>query len=354
MFIFSTFVFWELYLKWKAKSQSLSGLAVNILTIVFITFSFWFIHFRFFLDSLNKVTSALMGQFDTRTVLEYQTNIIMTSNASIWLVIDHFIKLYGPTCLYFSISLFFILYIIHQYYQNDKLCREDTIYSLQFCVAICIGIALITGYFVIFEPVRTVTYGLIFATILCGLFFYRIWHSIISEKRKFGLIISMTVIITIVCMLAMLTIYPSPWISSPSPALTYGDKNGIDWTLEYQNADIPIVKDDESIGKYLSYYYESKNVENFPIITEYTQNIPSDFGYNTNRSIGDSLVYLPDKNVYMITTELMKLTPDAVPVDRRYLVKTFTDSDFIRLKNDPTANLIYSGNKFGVWNINVR
>jgi hypothetical protein len=155
-------------------------------------------------------------------------------------------------------------------------------------------------------------------------------------------------------MLAMLTIYPSPWISSPSPALTYGDKNGIDWTLEYQNADIPIVKDDESIGKYLSYYYESKNVENFPIITEYTQNIPSDFGYNTNRSIGDSLVYLPDKNVYMITTELMKLTPDAVPVDRRYLVKTFTDSDFIRLKNDPTANLIYSGNKFGVWNINVR
>lgn len=72
------------------------------------------------------------------------------------------------------------------------------------------------------------------------------------------------------------------------------------------------------------------------------------------RTIGDSFAYLPDKNVYMITTELMKLTPYTVPVDRRNRVKSFTDSDFIRLKNDPSVNLVYSGHEFGVWNINIR
>ena len=49
----------------------------------------------------------------------------------------------------------------------------------------------------------------------------------------------------------------------------------------------------------------------------------------------------------MITTEMMKLTPYAVSVERRSQLKSFTDTDFIRLKNDPTVNLVYSSNEFG-------
>ena len=63
----------------------------------------------------------------------------------------------------------------------------------------------------------------------------------------------------IVCMLTMLTLYSSPWISGPNTALTYGDKNGIDWILEYRNAKIPIVREDGSLYKYSNYYYESTN-----------------------------------------------------------------------------------------------
>ena len=176
---------------------------------------------------------------------------------------------------------------------------------------------------------------------------------LISEKRRLGLITSITVIITIVCMLTILTLYPSPWISGPNQALTYGDKNGIDWILEYRNAEIPIVREEGSIYKYSNYYYESTNARNCQNLIEYNLIIPSHFGYMTNRTIGDSFAYLPDKEVYMITTEMMKLTPDAVPVDRRNRVKSFTDADFIRLKNDPSVNLVYSSNEFGVWNIAI-
>jgi len=269
-------------------------------------------------------------------------------------VIDRFIKVYGPICLYFSISLFFLIYVIYQYYCYKKIYEDDLIYSLQSNVAISIGIALITGYSIIFEPIRAAMYGLIFATIMCGLFFYRIWFSAISEKRKLGLITSITVIITIVCMLTMFTIYPSPWIGGTSPGLTYGDKNGIDWILEYRNAEIPIVKEEDSMNKYSNYYYESTTAKNFQNLIEYSMIIPSNFGYNTNSKIGDSFANLPDKKVYMLTTELMKLTPNAASVELRSLVKSFTDSDFIRLKNDPTVNLVYSGNEFGVWSIDIR
>jgi hypothetical protein len=352
--MFSIFAFYELFKRLKGMPRPSKIVAINIVAIVGVTFIFWLFQFRGLLSSLQKIISALSGQMENTSIIDYQMNIVMTSNASIWLIVERFIKIYGPICLYFLISSFFLLYIIYQFSQNKKICEDDLIYSLQFCVAICIGIALVTGYFVIFEPIRAVMYGLIFATILCGLFFYRIWFFIISDKKIAGYITSITIIITIVCMLAMFTIYPSPWIGSTSPALTKGDKTGFDWILEYKNAEIPIVTEELSMNKYSDYYYESISARNIPNLIEHTEGIPSHFGYTTNQTIGDSFAYFPEKNLYMITTELMKLAPYAVPIDRRNLIKSFTDTEFTRLKNDPSVNLIYSGEKFGVWNINIR
>jgi hypothetical protein len=228
-------------------------------------------------------------------------------------------------------------------------------------VAICIGIALLSGYFVIFEPIRAAGFGLIFATILCGLFFYRIGSHPLSEKRQRLLITSITLIITFVCMLSILALYDSPWIGAPNTALTSGDKSGNDWLLEYRNPEIPIVKEELSNYRYAKYYYfEKTKSENFPNLigderawASYTWIIPSHFGYNTNQTVGSSFAYFPDNRVYMITTELMKVTQNAVMVERRNLFKSFTDADITRLKNDPTVNSVYSGNDFIVWNIAV-
>jgi hypothetical protein len=221
-------------------------------------------------------------------------------------------------------------------------------------VAICTGIALITGYFVIFEPIRAAAYGLFFATIISGMFFYWIYLSAISEKRKKMIITSISVIFTIVCMLTILTLYPSPWIGSPGQELTYADKNGIDWFLEYQNATIPIVREEGTMEKYSNYFYNSTTSRNYEKLIEYSQIIPSNFGYDTNRTIGDSFAYLPHKKVYMTTSEFVKLTPYAVPADRRIRLKSFTDADFIHLKNDQSVNLVFSNNQFNVWKIEIQ
>lgn len=151
-----------------------------------------------------------------------------------------------------------------------------------------------------------------------------------------------------------MTLYISPYTLGSNRALTYGDKDGINWILEYRNTNIPIVKEEETNVKYAQYYFETmKNTKNFQYLIEYNQIIPSHFGYDTNRTIGDSFAYLPDADVYMITTEMMRLTPYAVPIDRRSQIKSFNDKDFIYLNNDPTVNLIYLSNKFEVWNIAI-
>jgi len=350
--MFSIFTFFELFKGWATDRRS-NFAAANIVLIVSITLLLWWVQFGGLLRTLERISFALLGEGTHVSIIEKQAGAIATSDISTWLLIDRFIKVFGSPFFYFSISLFFLFYLLYQYYHKKKIYENDLIYSLQFCVATCIGIALMTGYFIIAEPIRAIMFGLIFATILCGLFFYRIYFSSLSKKRQLVLSTSITLVLTVICMLTMLALYSSPWISFPNTALTYGEKNGIDWILEYRNEKIPIVSETSPILKYSLYYYESTNARNDQNLTEYTLIIPSNFGYMTNRTIGDSFAYLPHKNVYMITPEMMKLTRYAVPVDRRNRLKSFTDSDFIGLKYDPSVNLVYLSKDIAVWNIAI-
>jgi hypothetical protein len=150
----------------------------------------------------------------------------------------------------------------------------------------------------------------------------------------------------------MLNLYSSPWIGGTNSALTYGDKNGINWILEYRNAENLIARDEGSIIPYSKYYYESMTSRKFQNLKDYSPPMPSHFGYNTNSTIGDSFAYLPGRGVYMTTTEQMKLAPYSASVERRVIL--YAETDYIWLMNDPTAKLVYSSNEFEVWEVNIK
>jgi hypothetical protein len=356
LIMFFIFTLFELFKGWATHRKS-NIEAANILIIVSLTLTLWWLQNSQALTSFQTITTALFELGSQTSILSHQMITVSTSNASAWLVINRFLMIYGPISLYFSISLLFLFYLAYQYFKNNKINETEFIYSLQFCAAIFVGIVMMMGYFIIVEPVRAASYGLFFATILCGFFAYH-------GRHRVGLIPSVTTIVTLVCIVSILTLYPSPWTGGTNPALTYGDKNGIDWTLEYRNTEIPLVKEELSNNKYAEYFYETTPVTNFQNLNDYelllnlnkyiAPVIPSHFGYLTNRTIGDSFTYLPENEVYLITTQLLRVAPFALPEDRRIFQKSFTNTDFIHLKNDPTVNLIYSGSdNFEVWNIAI-
>jgi hypothetical protein len=354
LIMFSIFTCFELF-KGRATGRQSNIEAANIVVIVSLTLTLWWLQNSQALNTLQTIAAALFEEGSHVSIFAHQVSKVSTSNASVWLVIDRFFKIYGPVSLYFSIALLFLFYLTYQYFQNRKLHETDFIYSIQFCAAVCMGIVLITGYFVIAEPIRAASFALVFASILSGLFFYR-------QRSARGLMASITVIITIVCMMTLLTLHPSPWIGGTNSAFTYGDKNGADWLLTYRSTEIPVAKEDFANFKYAQFYYETTGARDaqhtneytfYRNLNKYTGIVPSHFGYATNRTIGDSFAYLPDKEMYMETTELMKRAVDAVQEDRRSQVKSFTDADFTRLKNDPTINRVYVSNDFGVWDIAI-
>jgi len=349
LFLLVTFSFLSVYEIWREKRNRMrvsKQITLNIVFLLFISISFWFIQVRSLLNTMKKIFNALIGEYQTTTIIQYQLETINSSNATIWLILERYIKIYGPITAYYIISFLFIIYLIKNHNRLDKTSECELVYSLQFFGALFINIAMLIVYIVIFEPIRAFSYSIFFATIICGFFFNRIWDIINSIKKREIYYFFITFFISLLCLLCILNLYSNPWIGTPNTAFSYKDKNGLDWILRYGYGKIPLAREDYT-DQYSNYYYGVMNSNNTIPLSEFILNgIPSNFGYTGNSTIGKAFTFLHNKNsVYIETTKKMKLTPYAVPVERRDLIKQFKDEDFILLNNDPTANLIYSNSE---------
>lgn len=349
------FIMFSIFALIRGVKQGTSGLiksnvAMNTAFISFVTFSLWYIQHMNLMRLTQGVLSKLLGDSVPDTILDYQMSVVSTSDASLWLIADRFIKIYGTNSLYIFISVIFILYIIIQYYRHGKVHSPDAIYSLQFIVAICIGFVFVVADLIIFELIRTVSYALIFCTLLCGLFFYRLSESRSQINRVGSINLVITLIISTVCILSMLTLFPSPWTGAVNPAFTFAEKQGTDWTID-NNINVPILTNELRNTKFIDYHNQIVQNDNLqrPII--YHEGIPSHFGYNETWPITKSVASLDEGTLFMVTTDLMKLTPYAVPIERRNRLKWFEDSDFSLLNQDPTVDKVYSNNGYEAWRI---
>jgi len=349
---FLIFIILEIWSRFKNSTQYRKIIAINLITILFIVFSFWIIHFMSLLKTLSNIIKALLGQYETITIFDYQIDIISKSDASIWLIIDRYLKVYGPITIYFLISFLFVIYLIRNYYQKNKIIINDIYYIIQFISSLLIGIAMIFSYFVIFEPIRALSYGILFSTIICGIYFYRILISVNIEKQKIKYTLLFTLILSLITLSCFFNLYSSPWTGGANTAFTYKDKKGLDWILDYKETEIPLLREDYTT-QYPVYYYGLKGFKTITYLKYYRDIIPSNFGYQSNLTISKTFDYLPDNKVYMITTEEMRLLPFAVPAERRHKIKQFYNIDFIRLKSDLNVNLIYSNDETEVLEINV-
>lgn len=348
--MFSIFALFKIFYHGLTGIYKSNNVAMNIAFISFSTFSLWYIQHMSLMQTSERVFSSIFGDSNADTILNYQMNVLSASDASPWLVAERFIKYYGPVSLYIFISLIFVMYSVFNYYRNGKIHTQDTIYSIHFIAAIFIGALLVMENLVIFEPIRAVSYCLIFSTILCGLFFYRLYESRIENNKNRDISFGITLIIGTVCILSILSLFPSPWIGAVNPAFTLAEKQGSDWTIK-NNINTPVLTEEVTNIKYINYYNE--NIQNHYLQESiiYSREIPSHFGYNETWPLAKSLANLNEGTLFMVTTDLMEMAPYAVPSDRRDRMKWFTDSDFNLLKQDPTVDFIYSNVGYNVWRI---
>ena len=85
---------------------------LNITAIIGIAFVFWCIHFKSLSNMGKSFISALLEVSDTETIMTYNLDPVIQSSAPLIRIIEGFIKVYGPTVIYFVVALFISIYLI--------------------------------------------------------------------------------------------------------------------------------------------------------------------------------------------------------------------------------------------------
>ena len=321
---------------------------IQIIGILFISFCAWYLSFYEILRSFRKVFDALFDRGDLpETILGYQVDMIASSDSTIQYIVKLFILNYGPIFSYLVLGLICTLFVFIGI-RTKKTSINELSFSIQYIIGITIAFLLVTGNFILNEPVRAAGPAIMLSTILIPIVFFHLIQKLSSDKTKiiYGILASVLVVAVI---LSLLNIFTSPLISCPSWHMTYMEKDGLHWFLGERETNIPVlVMEYTYYHKFEDFYAEQtrEQTNNRYNKINYQRLIPTHFGYNTNTSFGEILGF---GEYYYISSELNRQYHLALPENRREMFVQVTINDFERLKQDESINLLYSNGEFESW-----
>lgn len=324
---------------------------LNMATIVGVTFLFWYIRFKSISGMGERVISALLESGDAETILTHNLDLVDRAGISLFRTIEVFIKVYGPMVIYFILALFATIYLAKKVLAEKKYVDEMS-YGALYLLSIAFGAALTSGYFIIFELIRAVSFAIIMATIVCGISLYIILKNIRSSNgRKFFTVVAI-IILCSVSFLSVLNVYSSPWTMSIASHTTKMEISGIDWFLVKQDESTPLHLIGSDWRKYLIYFQElhKTTIQKPQIILN---DIPTHFGYDQDRYLGQSINNSEKSDLYIVTNELMRQSDLAFPEEIQSVRKRYLQEDFSRLNQDPTVNKLYMNREWELWGIQV-
>lgn len=320
---------------------------MTLLSIVGIAFLYWYISFASVKDMAKRSLLAIIGIADADTILDHNVNLIQQSGASLLSIIEMYIKVYGSITIYLIVGTFISFIFISRFFAKRELAGEMA-YGLLFFTSITYGLALITGYFIIFEPIRAASFAIVMATIVCGAGTYFLIKEARTKCKRAIIGLIMTGIVCSVSFLTLFGVYYSPWTSSIGAHITEMDNSGTNWFLDYSDESIPLYSNVGPLSKYIIYYYEQNQIEvRKPTII--IDEIPSHFGYYDNNHFSHSLNNIETNYSYIVTNEMMRRSGFVGLDETKDLRKYFLQEDFYRLELDPTVNKIYINGEKEFW-----
>jgi len=330
------------------KKNRNSRIVFFILSILAISFCVWYLSFRETLTSIRKVIFALLDRTESvETILEYQITLFTTSDAHPLYIAKLFLLNYGPIFCYLIFGLILCIFVLITT-KKKKASDTQLIFSVQFLSGLLLAGIFIAGYFILFEPLRAVAPALLMATVFIPIALSGILSGLHSERTRKVIFSFFTVFLIIIVSVSLLTIFSSPIISTSSHHMTYMERDGLDWFLSNRDNTIPVVLFEYSLSyrKYEMYFYNNIYPLSRHTYIDYLKIIPTQFGYQKYQNLAETLDH---KEYYYISTELDRQRYLAAPEERRERIPKITSSDFNRVKQDDSINLLYNNGEFESW-----
>jgi len=338
-----------IFKKYELKRLNFSNI-VRMTGILIIAFSAWYVlSFQSIQIMFKRVINRLFYGIglSNQDIFDAQVSMIQSSGASVEHVIKIFILTYGSIFFYQILGLICILIVIVHLRRKNAYTIE-TLGCVLYIFGLVIATLFLTNDMILNEPVRAAGIAILMSMIFIPVVLYRVISEFSSKTAQKVVYASLSSAFVIIITLSLLTVFSSPIISSPSWHMTYMESEGLNWFFDNHENDIPALLMSQTYYNKYEMYHSGKNEQtnSMKTSTQYERLIPNHFGYDTYTKLGESLGF---GKYYYISTELNRQHHLPLPQERRELFKKVTSTDFERLKQDNSINLLYSNGEFESW-----
>ena len=318
----------------EIKIQSKTTLALLLIVFSITWISSFFIWSK---TIKNLYTLATEGG---STNIQSLSNQIMYANGFGYNILEYILKTEGGVIVILVLSFIGLYFLI----KTQKLNDNKNILPLfgPLIAGILITISL---YFlnIGFGPLRMITYLVIVGIVISGYTLNQILKQSEKSRFKIPIFIIIFLILSVVFVNGILTLYPSPYISSANLQTPQSEIDAMGWLLNNKEYKMGITGISTDPTRFYNFFGGSVPYTNISF------NIaPYHFGYDNSSSLSDYYtsdeylaITLQDKSLYSyIYPELANIR--------------WTSSDFNQLNGDNGLNEIYVDGQNNIYYINAR
>jgi hypothetical protein len=315
--------------------------------ILLLWFIFWYSSFSLWGNTIADIYHTISAEGRGPTSLSGLTSQISYAQVYGYNVLEIFLKTWGGPVL---VSVLSVLAFPLLWVTTRQLQKKENLFSLYGPWAIvCAMVPVLYLFNLNFGPLRLMSYVAILAAIfVSALASYLILNSRSIKDRGTSWLISIIIIVLLFTLFlsGWSSIYPSPFTYSQSFQNSKAEFLGVKNFIEYRDVSVPVVATTLSFYRFVHLFLppDQRERQNAPDYKE-TPNPPWHYGYDQNPSIASSFDTETD---LILQKRDIVLYVDYFPNMQKY---RFYPEDFIRVKNDPGANLVYSNGEFDLLTI---
>lgn len=320
----------------------------NPLLIIGITFSSWALRFSPVVDSLLRSLKFIFIGADIESPAERGIETAATAGLRFHEILIRFIEFYGPIWIYAILAGLIVIWPFKKFIFSKKEINYSTfLFSSLLIAGIIYGLASLLTRAVAHEIVRLSKIVILVSILIIVAHLNKSMEEIKkSDYNKKGR--TKMILTSIVVFILLLSLIISFFgVYSPNNHLTYAERGGTEWFIDYSNVDRETIQK----GMHFRTFWYLKGTYNQSIERGELfegQEHPKHLGYDENETIKESI----GNETYMITKEYDYNWYKELETHQLEYTNYYTEDDLERLNEDPTTSKIYCNGGFTTWKIN--
>ena len=314
-----------------------SGSSKLVVQLSLVTFVGWYYNFIGIFRRFEFVVEQVLGQGTGESELAQYSSTASQYSPSLSDIALFASVEYGVTAVYLGIGVLFVLSTAWLYLRRRPVEPLHLVtWAFAFCLFSALGVVFLTTN-LIGGFGRPLSLARLFAGLSAGALFYRVY---VDSGRELAVTAVASFALTVLVVLAVVGLYPSPVSGESNMQVTEHDIEGADWYFE--NVPEGASLDQHGVGMYR--FEDARLGTDAEALPPDVDGPPPHFNYTNYDTLGTSY----DEKQYLIVTKRGRVFYRTTYPDYREFWN-FNATDWARFERDPTVSHVYGNGEFDVY-----